>query len=128
MVGGVGRYGRLFSWIVGKVHPLGRLGVTPGGARGAVPGLAAGCRGGFRCSPTRRTTGGFGFVLVVVVMVPMAFLLLAGAGMLVDAARQLVSHRLALEGCLFTLLTAVACMYGMRCCSADRNSYRYDLS
>ena len=67
-------------------------------------------------------------MLVVVVMVPMAFLLLAGAGMLVDAARQLVSHRLALGGCLFTLLTAVACMYGMRCCSADRNSYRYDLS
>lgn len=55
MVGGIGRYGRLFSWIVGKVHPLGRLGVTSGGARGAVPGLAAGRSGGFRCSPTRRT-------------------------------------------------------------------------
>lgn len=93
MSGGVGRNGRLLPRIVGKVHPLGRLGVTPGGARGAVPGLAAGRSGGFRCSPTR-TTGGFGFVLVVVVMVPMAFLLLAGAGVFVNAARQLVSHRL----------------------------------
>ena len=111
MVGGVGRYGRLFSWIVGKVHPLGRLGVTPGGARGAVPGLAAGRSGGFRCSPTRRTTGGFGFVLVVVVMVPMAFLLLAGAGMLVDAARQLVSHRLAREYGLFVRFTYCCCLY-----------------
>ena len=93
MSGGVGRNGRLLPRIVGKVHPLGRLGVTPGGARGAVPGLAAGRSGGFRCSPTR-TTGGFGFVLVVVVMVPMAFLLLTGAGVFVNAARQLVSHRL----------------------------------
>lgn len=111
MVGGVGRYGRLLSRIVGKVHPLGRLGVTPGGARGAVPGLAAGCRGGFRCSPTRRTTGGFGFV---VVMVPMAFLLLAGAGMLVNAARQFVSHRLAREygsfGCFTCCCLLLVCM------------------
>ena len=100
MFGGVGRYGRLLPRIVDKVHPL-------GGARGAVAGLAAGCCGGFRCSrsPTRRTTGGFGFGLVVVVMVPMAFLLLAGAGMLVDAARQFVSHRLEGEYCLFVRFT-----------------------
>ena len=115
MVGGVGRNGRLLPRIVGKVHPLGSLGVTPGGARGAVPGLAAGRSGGFRCGSTRRTTGGFGFGLVVVVMVPMAFLLLAGAGMFVDAARQLVSHLLACKYRLFVHFTCCCLLLVLVC-------------
>jgi hypothetical protein len=93
MIGGVGCNGRLHPRIVSKIHPLERLGVAAG-TRSAVPGLAAGTATG-------------GFVLVVAVM---TFLLLAGAGgMLVNAARQFVSHCLArLFDCLPVEITLIS--------------------
>lgn len=106
VISGVGCNGRLHPRIVSKVHPPGRLGVAAG-TRSAVPGLAAGCGGGFGFIRVFFRTATGGFVLVVAVM---TFLLLAGAGgMLVNAARQFVSHCLArLFDCLPVEITLIS--------------------